>query len=262
MSRRRTLICLVVIAVVVSAGSVHAQQPILLFDGTSFEGWMRPDGKPIENSWEMVDGMLHLKTGQAGGANLLTKQEFTDFDLEFDWKISPGGNNGLKYRVRKYDNQYLGIEYQILDDAKYDLHPRGMTGSLYELYETNEAKQLNPVGQFNHSRVLVRGNHIEHWLNGALIASAQVGSRDWYQRVSESKFGKYEGFGANRSGKLMLTDHGSEVWYRNIILTPLPPPVTPYAYVRYQPQRATLFRGRLRAKSGWRPLKMLRRGCR
>ena len=218
-------IVLSTVIVLLSGVRAAAQQPMALFDGTSLRGWMRMDGKPVEEDWEVVDGTLHLKDRPGSGANLFTEQEYTDFELEFEWRIAPKGNNGLKYRVRKYGNQYLGCEYQILDDAAYKLSPRGMTGSLYELYEPSDAKQLRPVGEFNHSRIVVRGNRIEHWLNGARIVSANVGTREWQQRVAESKFHNVEGFGENRSGLIMLTDHGSEVWYRNMMLTPLPPPV-------------------------------------
>jgi hypothetical protein len=217
--------------VFLSGAYAAAQPPIPLFDGTSLRGWIRMDGKPVEEGWEVVDGTLHLKDRPGGGANLFTEQEYTDFELEFEWRIAPKGNNGLKYRVRKYANQYLGCEYQILDDAAHNLSPRGMTGSLYELYEPSDAKQLRPVGEFNQSRIVVRGDRIEHWLNGARIVSADVGTSDWQQRVAESKFRNVEGFGENHSGLIMLTDHGSEAWYRNIVLTPLPPPVSMVADV-------------------------------
>jgi hypothetical protein len=123
-----------------------------------------------------------------------------------------------------YGNRTLGIEYQVLDDDAHTLKPKGMTGSLYDVYEPNEAKALNPVGEWNHSRIVVWGDHIEHWLNGRQIISAEVGSVEWSRRIAESKFAAVEGFGQNRSGRIMLTDHNSDVWYRNILLKPLPPP--------------------------------------
>lgn len=227
-----------------SGAYAAAQQPIPLFDGTSLQGWHRMDGKPVEDDWEIDAGTLHLKDLPGSGANLFTAQEYTDFELDFEWRISAKGNNGLKYRVRQYGNQYLGCEYQILDDAAYNLNPRGLTGSLYELYEPSEAKHLKPVGEFNHSRIVVRGNRIEHWLNGARIVSAVVGTAEWDQRVAESKFSKYEGFGENRSGLIMLTDHNSEAWYRNIILTPLPPPVATAAYATTGAGRCGILRCR------------------
>jgi hypothetical protein len=132
----------------------------------------------------------------------------------------------LKYRVRKYGNRTLGCEYQILDDSAYvkRLRPKGLTGSLYDIYEPSSAEFVKPVGEFNHSRIVVWGNCIQHWMNGHLIVSAVVGSREWNERMAESKFADIEGFGQNRLGKIMLTDHGSEVWYRNIVLKPLPAP--------------------------------------
>jgi len=211
------------LAVFFAASSAHAEPPRLLFDGTSLSGWTLLNGQPVSDAWEAVDGTLHLKPGQSRGANIVTDREYRDFDLSFDWKITAGGNNGLKYRVRQYGNQFLGCEYQMLDDDAYraQLKPRGMTGSLYEIYEPLDSKPLRPVGEFNHSRIVVRGQHVEHWLNGQRIVSAEVGSPDWLERVAASKFSDVEAFGLNRDGKIMLTDHGSEVWYRNMVLTPL-----------------------------------------
>ena len=206
-----------------AASSAPAEPPRLLFDGLSLNGWTSLSGQPVSDAWEAVDGTLHLRPGRSGGANIVTEREYRDFDLSFEWKITAGGNNGLKYRVRQYGQQFLGCEYQMLDDDAYrtELKPRGMTGSLYEVYEPLDTKQLRPVGEFNHSRIVVRGQHVEHWLNGQRIVSAEVGSPDWFERVAASKFSDVEGFGLNRDGKIMLTDHGSEVWYRNIVLVPL-----------------------------------------
>lgn len=243
----RHLAVLSTVIVLSSAVCAAAHEPIALFDGTSLEGWVRMDGKPVEDDWEIVDGMLHLKNRPGSGANLFTDREYTDFDLRFEWRIPPKGNNGVKYRVRKYGGQYLGCEYQILDDAAHKLNPRGVTGSLYELYEPSNVR-LNPVGQFNQSRIVVRGNHIEHWLNGVRIVSAEVGAGEWRRRVAESKFNRYEGFGENRSGRIMLTDHSSEVWYRNIVLTPLPAPEL--ACGRAAPARCKLLPWRRQARGG------------
>jgi len=210
----------------VSGTTVKAQQTVRLFDGKSLDGWTTGDGKPVTEGWEVVDGALHLKTGGPRGGNIVTEQEYGDFDLSFDWKIAPGGNNGLKYRVRKFDGKTLGLEYQMIDDGGYrtKLPPKGSTGALYDIYEPSEPKPLIPPGQFNHSRIVVCGDRIEHWLNGKRIVLAYVGSDEWNQRIAESKFADVVGFGRNREGKIMLTDHNSEVWYRNITLTPLAAP--------------------------------------
>lgn len=256
MSRDQVLVSTMI--VLLSGTYAAAQQPIPLFDGTSLGGWIRMDGKPVEEAWEVVDGTLHLKDRPGGGAHLFTDQEYTDFKLEFEWRIAPKGNNGLKYRVRKYDNQYLGCEYQILDDAAHNLNPRGTTGSLYELYEPSDAKQLRPVGEFNQSRIVVRGNRIEHWLNGARIVSADVGTSEWHQRVAESKFRNAEGFGENRTGRIMLTDHGSEVWYRNIVLTALPAPVPMVACMTSAPACCRILPWRSHGRCGGKLFARLR----
>ena len=211
----------------VLGSSLEAQQQTPpLFDGKSLDGWTTLNGQPVTEGWEVVDGMIHLKTGGGQAGNIVSAREYRDFDLRFEWKNVAGGNNGLKYRVRKFDNKTLGCEYQIIDDDGYGrkLPPRGTTGALYDLYEPNDAKIVNPPGQFNHSRIVVRGNRIEHWLNGERIVVACVGSDEWNRRIAESKFADVPGFGRNGAGKIMLTDHKSEVWYRNIELTPLAPP--------------------------------------
>ncbi len=194
----------------------------LLFDGKTLDNWTTIDGKPVTTGWEVVDGVIHLDKEQGRAGHIITKYEYGNFELSFDWKIAPGGNSGLKYRVRKYGNKTLGCEYQIYDDeGARKLAPRGSTGSLYALYEPNEHKQLNPAGKFNSTRIVVRGNRIEHWLNGQQIVTAIVGSPEWDERVAASKFSDEADFGENFFGKIMLTDHGSEVWYRDIQLRPL-----------------------------------------
>ena len=185
-----------------------------LFDGTSLDQWTTPDGKPVGPGWEVVDGVIHLDKAKGKAGHIVSKQEYDDFDLYFEWKIAPGGNSGLKYRVRKYGGQVLGCEFQIFN-KKAD--PKSSTGSLYLLYPPNaENTMLNADGEFNSSRVVVLGNQIEHWLNGKLIVQATVGSAEWDSGVESSKFSSAPNFGRNRFGKIMLTDHGAEVWYRNL----------------------------------------------
>ncbi len=214
--------------ILVAASTVAAGQPISLFDGRSLDGWTTQNGEPVTRRWEVADGLLHLKADRGRPLNIVTDREYGDFQLEFEWRIEPGGNNGVKYRVRKFGNRVLGCEYQIIDDDGYQ-HPlpaKGTTGALYDIYEPTEAKWLKPVGEFNHSRIVVQGNRIEHWLNGQLIVLAYVGSSEWDQRIAASKFAEVEGFGRNPVGRIMLTDHNSDVWYRKIVLTTLDLPVT------------------------------------
>ena len=192
------------------------------FDGKSLAAWTTLDGKPVTDGWEVVDGAIHLNRGGKRIGHIVTAQEFGDFDLSFEWKIAPGGNSGLKYRVRNYGSKVLGCEYQVFDDrkAKEDMAPRHTCApATYDLYEPNELKQLKPAGEFNQARIVVRKGTIEHWLNGARIVSATVGDDEWKKRVAESKFSDAKDFSLNERGKLMLTDHGSEVWYRNFVFT-------------------------------------------
>lgn len=206
--------------------SLEAQQATPIFDRESLDGWTTLDGQPVTRGWEIVDGMIHLNTDGGRAGHIVTAQDYCDFELRFEWKNVAGGNSGVKYRVREFGNKTLGCEYQILDDDGYHvkLRPKGTTGALYDIYAPNELKFVNPPGQFNHSRIVVRGNRIEHWLNGEQIVVACVGSAEWNRRIADSKFADVPEFGRNRAGKIMLTDHKSEVWYRNIELTPLPAP--------------------------------------
>lgn len=188
-----------------------------LFDGETLDNWMTQDGKPVTKGWEVVDGAIRLNREGGRAGHIVTRHEYGDFDLSFEWKIAPRGNSGLKYRVRKYGNKTLGLEYQIYDDGKPDNKPgKGSTASVYAIYEPDPEMQVNPPGEFNSARIIVRGSHIEHWINGKLTVSAEVGSPDWDKRVAASKFSKETAFSRNRFGRIMLTDHGAEVWYRNL----------------------------------------------
>jgi hypothetical protein len=185
------------------------------FDGKSLTGWMTVDGKPAGDGWEVIDGVIHRKPGGKAG-NIVTARQFGDFDLSFEWKIAPKGNSGLKYRVRPYGGSWLGLEYQIYDDGSVKkVKTRGSAGAIYDLYEPNDEKALKPVGEYNTARIVVKEGRIEHWLNGKLIAQATIGDKEWNKRMGESKFADRKDFALNEQGKLMLTDHGSEVWYRN-----------------------------------------------
>lgn len=194
------------------------------FAADGFTAWRTLAGGPVTGGWDRVDGVVHLLPAAvpAGGgpranAAIVTADEYGDFTLSFDWKIAPGGNSGVKYRVRRYGTKQLGLEYQLLDDAAVNVAPRQRTASLYGLYEPSAATRPRPAGEWNSARIVVRGDRIEHWLNGSLAVAATVGDAEWRRRVAESKFDEHEGFGTNARGRLMLTDHGSEVWFRGFV---------------------------------------------
>ncbi len=194
-----------------------ATTPIALFDGKSLTGWTTLDGKPITKGWKVENGLL---IRDSRGGHIVTTKEFKDFELRFEWKIAARGNSGVKYRLKKFGSQWLGCEYQIYDD-RGKLDSNSSTGSIYALYAPPKDKPLKPVGEFNSSMILVRGNRIEHWLNDRKIVEAEIGSQDWVKRISKSKFNKYDGFAKTTGTKIMLQDHGSQVWFRNITILPL-----------------------------------------
>lgn len=178
------------------------------------------DGPPSGGWTAESDGTIHL-VGKGGG-NLISKKEYSNFVLEWEWKLMPGGNNGVKYWVTKVGGkEWLGVEYQMIDDQK---HPDGLkggsrtTGSIYDIKEPVKDKAVKPAGEWNKSKIVVQDGKIEHWLNGKLAAEADTKTPEWKERIAASKFKNKEGF-APGNGRLMLTEHGDETWYRNIRLT-------------------------------------------
>jgi hypothetical protein len=179
-----------------------------LWKGYGKDGW--PDG------WKIEDGVLHR---HAAGGDLVSKKEYGDFDLRFAWKVSPGGNSGVMYRVseEKEPAYFTGPEYQVLDDDKHKdgQNPVTSTGSVYAMYPP--AKDVSkPAGEWNRSRILAEGNHVQHFLNGEKVADVELGSDDWKEKLAASKFATWPKFGKNERGHIVLQDHGDEVWYRNM----------------------------------------------
>ncbi len=167
-------------------------------------------------NWELVDGVLHAK---GGGADLKTREQYGDFDLRFEWKISPAGNSGVMYRVSQETDPayYTGPEYQIVDNVGTEdgANPDTSAASLYALYApTKDATK--PAGEWNEGRIVVAGNHVAHYLNGVKVVEYELGRDDWNRRVAASKFAEWKKFGTNRRGHVDLQDHGNEVWYRNV----------------------------------------------
>jgi hypothetical protein len=206
---------------------LHAQEWRPLFDGQSFDGWTNQNGEAGDTertpAWEVVDGMLHLDRTNGKGGNLLTEREYGDFELLFEWKVAPEANNGIKYRVKDYDGRVLGLEYQVIDDfGQPKLKQKHKTASIYDIYDAAEHSHLQPADMWNRGRILVRNSHVQHWLNGRLITEAKIGSQDWEEHLAESKFADVPGFANNYFGRIMLTDHKDEVWYRNIFIREFP----------------------------------------
>jgi hypothetical protein len=186
-----------------------------LFDGKTLDGWESATGGKPGEGWKVENGCIH-RSGKSG--DLLSKGEYEDFTLEFEWKISAGGNSGVKYRVRKSPGGWLGPEYQVLDDAK---HPNGKVadtsaGSLYEVVAPAKDKVALPAGEWNRSKVIAKGTVLEHWLNGKLVLKIDTSGKEWEAMKKDSKFAKSEGFAGPAKGRILLQDHGDEVWFRSI----------------------------------------------
>jgi len=185
------------------------------FDGETLAGWTDAKGADVkEGKWSAEEGVL-VRAAEGAG-DLFSKLEYGDYEFSFEWKISEGGNSGVKYRVAAYGDQLLGLEYQLLDDDK---HPDSKdedhrTAALYDLKVASDAKALNPVGEWNASRIVVRDGTLQHYLNGALVVEIKVPSAEWDERFAQSKYAKHKGFGTNAKGRLMLQDHGNEVSFR------------------------------------------------
>lgn len=198
------------------ASLASAAEPVqlTLADFTDLKG-AAPSG-----GWQAEGGTIHL--AGKGGGNLISKNEYSNFVLEWEWKLNPKGNNGVKYWVTKIGGkEWLGIEYQMIDDSG---HPDGLRGgshttaSIYDIKEPAKDKQVKPAGEWNHSKIVVQDGKIQHWLNGALACEADTNTPEWKDRIAASKFKKKEGFAPGK-GKIMLTEHGDETWFRNIRIT-------------------------------------------
>ncbi|HVL69502.1 MAG TPA: DUF1080 domain-containing protein [Vicinamibacterales bacterium] len=188
----------------------------LLFDGRTTAGWRGYRKTAMPEGWQVIDGAL-TRTG--AGGDIVTVEQFGSFELAFEWTIAPAGNSGVMFRVteeRDYPWQ-SGPEYQILDNAGHanGLTPQTSAASDYDLHAP--AKDMTrPAGSWNASRLVVNGNHVEHWLNGEKVVAYEIGSPDWIERVKKSKFAKYENWGLAPRGHIALQDHGDRVAYRNI----------------------------------------------
>ena len=194
----------------------------LIFDGKSLAGWRTyKAGGTIGKGWVVEDGILK-KQAKVGGGDIMTEQPIpatADWELSWEWRIAEKGNNGVKYFITEARKGTLGHEYQMLDD---DGHPDGKVGphrqtaAFYDVLPPAKEKPLKPVGEWNASRVVVKGNTVQHWLNGAKVLEYVLGSDEVKAAVAKSKFKNIGDFGTKVAGNILLTDHGDECWFRNV----------------------------------------------
>lgn len=193
-----------------------------LFDGNTTAGWRGYRMEEVPDGWAVVDGNL---TRVASGGDLITKEQFGNFELALEWQISPSGNSGIFFRVTEdADRTYeSGPEMQVLDDATHADGGNLLTaaGANYGLYPVPEYS-TKPAGEWNEVRILVEGAHVEHWLNGVMVVEYELWSPDWEQKVANSKFSEWPGYGRAKRGHIGLQDHGDWVAYRNIRIREIP----------------------------------------
>jgi len=194
----------------------------LLFDGKTLNGWRTYQNK-ASDLWIVNDGILHCKGNTTNKSDmqvdLITNEQFENFDLNLDWKIAPKGNSGIMYLVtEQYPAAYLsGPEYQLIDDANFPekLEDWQKTGANYAMDPAPTAAP-NPVGEWNNSRIVVNKGHVEHWLNGKKVVEYEMGTDEWNKKKLAGKWKDAAGYGASKKGHIALQNHGSEAWFKNI----------------------------------------------
>jgi hypothetical protein len=203
----------------------------LLFDGKSTNGWRSYRAQSVKPSWAVEDGNLVVlgKQGAEAG-DLITNDQYENFELKLQWKNTPGGNSGLMFNVVEGDNKetyYSGPEFQLIDDTGYEAHhnykltDKQVSGANYDIH-TPVKKAVKPVGEWNDVRLRVVDGHVEHWLNGEKVVDYHLWSDDWKNLVQQSKFKDWP-YGQARKGHIALQDHGTQSYFRNIKIRPLPP---------------------------------------
>jgi hypothetical protein len=188
-----------------------------LFDGTSLSAWRGYKSETVPEGWKIVDGTLAKTTPVK---DIVSKDEFGDFELEIEWKIGEAGNSGIFYRgTEEYDHIYWSApEYQLLDNltASDNKRPDHLAGAAYELY-VPPADAVKPVGEWNKTRIVAKGAHVEHWLNGRKVVEYELWSPDWEAKVAASKFKVWPNYGRAKKGHIALQgDHNGDLAFRNI----------------------------------------------
>ncbi|MGI8584635.1 MAG: 3-keto-disaccharide hydrolase [Chitinophagaceae bacterium] len=220
----KALICLSLLLSFAGSNITNAQTKtkngLSLFDGKTLNGWRNSQRDTLpDNGWYVENRELIFDPAKGHGSDIITTSSFKNFDLSVQFKLSEGGNSGIKYFL--LPNTSLGCEYQVIDDsrhadAKLGVNGNRNTGSLYDIMPADPNKPYKPAGEWNIGRIVVKGNRVQHWLNGVKILEYERESEAFKQAIAKSKFKTTKGFAEADSSPILLQAHGDKVSYRNI----------------------------------------------
>lgn len=207
----------------------------LLFDGQTLDGWRSFNDTVLVSGWTVVDGCIQA-SGEGGDASgyIVTDKKYSNFELVWDWKLTKGGNSGMLYHVvehPRFNVPYVtGPEYQLIDvegweelNAPTKLEEWQKIGVDYAMYLPDSTKMnVNPVGEWNTSKIIYDNGHVEHWLNGEKILEFEAYTDDWFARKASGKWGDATEYGLAHEGVICLQDHGDPASFRNIKIKELP----------------------------------------
>ncbi|MBC7720777.1 MAG: DUF1080 domain-containing protein [Pedobacter sp.] len=193
---------------------------VLLFDGTTANGWIKANEQPFpEKGWQIANGSLTVLENGKGG-DIVTVGEYSNFELSIDFLLTKTANSGIKYFYTNYKTGGgLGMEYQVMDDVNASDNKlyNHLCSSLYDIFPADSTKKkTNPLGQWNTAKIVSKGQHVQHWLNGILVLEFDRGSEAYLAAVAKSKYKTEPVFGMVEKGKILLQEHGHEVSFRNI----------------------------------------------
>lgn len=194
-----------------------------LFDGKTLNGWRGYKKTDASGSrWIVEDGMLTLPKNDGkdtrGARDLISADTYDQFELAWEWRVAAAGNSGMKYFVLEDLDSAIGHEYQMIDDERHPDAKIGLKRQTAALYDVLPAadRPLRPAGEWNSSRVVVRGSSVEHWLNGTKVLSYELNSPALKTAIAASKFKDVARFGTPQKGHILIQDHGDQVWYRAV----------------------------------------------
>ena len=214
---------------VICQKSLATEKWIALFDGKTLKGWHGFNKKGTVQNWAIEEGAMVClgAAADAHGGDIVTDKAFDNFELKWEWKISKEGNSGVMYHVVEGDKYHApyqtGPEYQLIDDIGFPekLEDWQKTGADYAMNLTNNQKKLNPVGEWNTSKIVFNKGHVEHWLNGAKIVEFQAWDDAWNNKKVTGKWKDYPDYGSAKTGLIALQDHGHKAYFKKIFIRKL-----------------------------------------